>query len=198
MDTKGQTVGSSGIKWLASLKFMLGDFPEIFRHVNWIIAVYHLSKQVRRPRIVNDSSCSFPIFRQRSPTSHCRVASRPAEQKNASVPFHQPGVTTQDIDDVVFTQTTQAGAYPSPLAYRGFPKSVCTSVNNVVCHGIPDSRPLQTGDIVNIDVTVRTVVCLSVGRWDCQYLDFTVTSLQLCDCQWDGGTLSCCHVTSTV
>jgi methionyl aminopeptidase len=44
--------------------------------------------------------------------------------------------------------------YPSPLNYRGFPKSVCTSVNNVVCHGIPDDRPLLDGDIINVDVTV--------------------------------------------
>jgi methionyl aminopeptidase len=44
--------------------------------------------------------------------------------------------------------------YPSPLNYRGFPKSVCTSVNNVVCHGIPDDRPLEDGDIINVDVTV--------------------------------------------
>ena len=50
--------------------------------------------------------------------------------------------------------TVAHGAYPSPLNYRGFPKSVCTSVNNVACHGIPDDRPLQDGDIVNIDVTV--------------------------------------------
>ena len=44
--------------------------------------------------------------------------------------------------------------YPSPLNYRGFPKSVCTSVNNVVCHGIPDDRPLADGDVINVDVTV--------------------------------------------
>ena len=48
----------------------------------------------------------------------------------------------------------EAGAYPSPLNYRGFPASVCTSVNNVVCHGIPDSRELECGDIINIDITV--------------------------------------------
>lgn len=46
------------------------------------------------------------------------------------------------------------GAYPSPLNYQGFPKSICTSVNNVACHGIPDNRPLQKGDTLNIDVTV--------------------------------------------
>lgn len=50
--------------------------------------------------------------------------------------------------------TLQAGAYPSPLNYHGFPKSCCTSVNECICHGIPDDRPLQEGDIINIDITV--------------------------------------------
>jgi len=50
------------------------------------------------------------------------------------------------------------GAYPSPLNYHGFPKSICTSVNNVACHGIPDSRPLQEGDILNVDITVSSLI----------------------------------------
>ena len=65
-----------------------------------------------------------------------------------------PGVTTDAIDEFVHAEVLDRGAYPSPLGYRGFPKSVCTSVNEVICHGIPDSRPLAAGDIVNIDVTV--------------------------------------------
>ncbi len=64
-----------------------------------------------------------------------------------------PGVATDHIDAVVHEATISAGAYPSPLNYKGFPKSVCTSVNEVICHGIPDSRQLEEGDIVNIDVT---------------------------------------------
>lgn len=64
------------------------------------------------------------------------------------------GVTTDEIDIVVHDLTIARGAYPSPLNYRGFPKSVCTSVNEVICHGIPDDRALRDGDIVNIDVTV--------------------------------------------
>ena len=63
-------------------------------------------------------------------------------------------MTTNQIDELVTSLCFDAGAYPSPLNYRGFPKSVCTSVNNVVCHGIPDDRPLVDGDIVNVDVTV--------------------------------------------
>lgn len=66
----------------------------------------------------------------------------------------QPGVTTQALNDYAHMRITQAGAIPAPLNYRGFPKSICTSVNHVVCHGIPDDKALRSGDIVNIDVTV--------------------------------------------
>uniref|UniRef100_A0A7S3QMP3 Methionine aminopeptidase n=2 Tax=Dunaliella tertiolecta TaxID=3047 RepID=A0A7S3QMP3_DUNTE len=66
----------------------------------------------------------------------------------------QPGTTTDQIDKAVHKMIIDNGAYPSPLNYGRFPKSVCTSVNECVCHGIPDDRPLQEGDIINIDVTV--------------------------------------------
>ncbi|KAL3765519.1 hypothetical protein ACHAWO_011117 [Cyclotella atomus] len=65
-----------------------------------------------------------------------------------------PGVTTDEIDAVVHAACLERGAYPSPLNYRNFPKSCCTSVNEVICHGIPDKRPLEKGDIVNLDITV--------------------------------------------
>ena len=68
--------------------------------------------------------------------------------------FVAPGITTDKIDEIVHEETVRRGAYPSPLNYRGFRKSVCTSVNEVICHGIPDSTVLNEGDIVNIDVTV--------------------------------------------
>lgn len=68
--------------------------------------------------------------------------------------FVEPGITTDKIDEVVHNETIRRGAYPSPLNYRGFRKSVCTSVNEVICHGIPDSTVLRDGDIINIDVTV--------------------------------------------
>jgi methionyl aminopeptidase len=64
-----------------------------------------------------------------------------------------PGMTTADIDQFVHADTLRKGARPAPLHYRGFPKSVCTSVNEVVCHGIPGPRTLQDGDIVNVDIT---------------------------------------------
>jgi methionyl aminopeptidase len=63
------------------------------------------------------------------------------------------GMTTDDIDKIVHEDTIRRGAVPSPLNYKGFPKSVCTSVNDIVCHGIPDATVLKNGDIVNVDVT---------------------------------------------
>ena len=65
-----------------------------------------------------------------------------------------PGVTTRHLDDLVFQFAMDHGAYPAPLDYRGYRKSICTSVNHVVCHGIPDDKPMREGDIVNIDVTL--------------------------------------------
>ncbi len=66
----------------------------------------------------------------------------------------RPGITTDELDAICHEACIKRGAYPSPLGYRGFPKSLCTSVNEVIVHGIPDSRPLEDGDIVNLDVTV--------------------------------------------
>jgi methionyl aminopeptidase len=69
-------------------------------------------------------------------------------------PHVRPGVSTDELDRLCDGFIRDHGAVPAPLNYRGFPKSICTSVNHVVCHGIPGPKRLQTGDIVNIDVTV--------------------------------------------
>jgi methionyl aminopeptidase len=66
----------------------------------------------------------------------------------------RPGVTTEELDVIAHEACIARGAYPSPLNYHGFPKAICTSVNDVILHGIPDSRPLQEGDIVSLDVTL--------------------------------------------
>ncbi len=66
----------------------------------------------------------------------------------------KPGVTTQALDDLVYEFAMDHGVYPAPLGYRGYRKSICTSINHVVCHGLPDDKPLRDGDIVNIDVTL--------------------------------------------
>ncbi|WP_291296435.1 type I methionyl aminopeptidase [Elioraea sp.] len=70
------------------------------------------------------------------------------------VPHVRPGVTTAELDRLCHDYILAHGAVPAPLGYRGFPKSICTSVNHVVCHGIPGDRRLEEGDIINIDVTV--------------------------------------------
>lgn len=65
-----------------------------------------------------------------------------------------PGVTSDHLDEVCHEACLAEGGYPSPLNYNGYPKSLCTSVNEIICHGIPDDRPLRDGDIVNCDVTI--------------------------------------------
>jgi methionyl aminopeptidase len=83
-----------------------------------------------------------------------RIACRLAAQARDLVGAHvAPGVTTDELDRVGHEFLIDHGAYPSTLGYKGFPKSLCTSVNEVVCHGIPDARVLEDGDIVNIDIT---------------------------------------------
>src|SRR5437667_2631433 len=83
-----------------------------------------------------------------------RIAGRLAAQATALAGEHcKPGVTTDEIDRLVHEFLCDHGAYPSTLGYKGFPKSCCTSLNEVICHGIPDSTVLEDGDIINIDVT---------------------------------------------
>jgi len=81
----------------------------------------------------------------------CSAARRVLDKAIKAV---RPGVTTDYLDAVIHEACISEGGYPSPLNYNGFPKSVCTSVNEVICHGIPDDRPLEDGDIINIDVTI--------------------------------------------
>jgi methionyl aminopeptidase len=84
-----------------------------------------------------------------------RRAGRAAAQVlDALVPHVVPGATTQAIDDIVYKEMKARGGIPATLGYRGFTGSCCTSINHVVCHGIPGDRVLKDGDIVNIDVTI--------------------------------------------
>ena len=68
--------------------------------------------------------------------------------------FITPGITTDELNTLCHNEIVRHGAIPAPLNYRGFPKSICTSVNHIVCHGIPGKKKLNDGDIINIDVTV--------------------------------------------
>jgi methionyl aminopeptidase len=81
----------------------------------------------------------------------CAAARRVLDRVGAAVAI---GVTTDQLDAIAHDAYIAEGGYPSPLGYRGFPKSLCTSVNEVVAHGIPDDRPLADGDIVNCDITI--------------------------------------------
>ena len=76
-----------------------------------------------------------------------------AEALDLMVEAARPGVTTDALDKLAYEFCMDHGALPAPLDYRGYRKSICTSINHVVCHGIPDAKPLREGDIVNIDVT---------------------------------------------
>nr|AGU10294.1 Metallopeptidase family M24 [uncultured organism] len=82
-----------------------------------------------------------------------RIAAQAVEAVGAAI---RPGVTTDELDAIGHQFLIEHGAYPSTLGYRGFPKSVCTSINEVVCHGIPDNTVLEDGDIINIDITAFT------------------------------------------
>ncbi|KAH9934781.1 methionine aminopeptidase [Fomitopsis serialis] len=81
----------------------------------------------------------------------CRLGREILDIAGASI---RPGITTDEIDEIVHNETIKRNAYPSTLNYRGYPKSVCTSVNETICHGIPDKRKLQEGDIINIDISL--------------------------------------------
>ena len=80
----------------------------------------------------------------------CKLAAQALVEAGKAV---RPGATTDQVDAVVHEFFTDHGVYPSTLGYRGFPKSSCTSLNEVICHGIPDSTVIEDGDIVNVDVT---------------------------------------------
>jgi methionyl aminopeptidase len=95
-----------------------------------------------------------PEVKDAETIARMRVAGRIAAQALAEVGRHvAPGVTTDELDRVGHEFLCDHGAYPSTLGYKGFPKSLCTSVNEVICHGIPDTTVLTEGDIVNVDIT---------------------------------------------
>ncbi|KAJ0981485.1 hypothetical protein J5N97_009740 [Dioscorea zingiberensis] len=117
----------------------------------------HTARPLRHPFLCNPGTPNQKIQVSRTFCNladllfNKRLAAQVLEQAGTLV---KAGTTTDEIDKAVHQMIIDNGAYPSPLGYGGFPKSVCTSVNECICHGIPDSRPLEDGDIINIDVTV--------------------------------------------
>jgi methionyl aminopeptidase len=106
---------------------------------------------VGRPR---PARYTGPEVKDADTIERMRIAGRVAAQALSEVGRHvAPGVTTDDLDRVGHEFLCDHGAYPSTLGYKGFPKSLCTSVNEVICHGIPDTTVLTQGDIVNVDIT---------------------------------------------
>ena len=95
----------------------------------------------------------FRSVSARSPT-RCWRASATAATLDFITPYVRPGVTTGELDRLCHDFTLDHDAIPAPLNYHGFPKSICTSINHQVCHGIPGDRALKDGDIVNLDITV--------------------------------------------
>jgi methionyl aminopeptidase len=96
-----------------------------------------------------------PMVKSHDVIERMRVAGRLAAEVLAETAAAvAPGVTTDELDAICHEACLRRGAYPSPLNYHGYPKSLCTSVNEVICHGIPDDRPLRDGEIVDLDVTV--------------------------------------------
>jgi methionyl aminopeptidase len=95
-----------------------------------------------------------PVVKDADTIARMRVAGGIAADALAEVGRHvAPGITTDELDRVGHEYLIGRGAYPSTLGYKGYRKSLCTSVNEVICHGIPDSRPLEDGDIVKVDIT---------------------------------------------
>ncbi|PSN32658.1 Methionine aminopeptidase 1D [Blattella germanica] len=112
-----------------------------------------LPKHIERPTY-SDTSMPLPGPTEPEIKTPAQIRHMRDSCKLASFILGSVGVTTDEIDEYVHCLAIENNAYPSPLNYRGFPKSVCTSINNVACHGIPDDRPLEDGDIINVDITV--------------------------------------------
>ncbi|KPN18941.1 MULTISPECIES: type I methionyl aminopeptidase [unclassified Arthrobacter] len=117
----------------------------------------HVPSSIARPEYVDrDAPAKFTGSEVKSAETieKIRIASRIAAQAIVEVGNRiEPGVTTDELDRVAHEFLMDHKAYPSTLGYRHFPKSICTSINEVICHGIPDTTVIQDGDIVNVDIT---------------------------------------------
>ena len=106
------------------------------------------------PKVTAEDDASIPRHGPAAFAGMRKAGQLAAAALDMLTPHVKPGILTEKLDDLVMAFAVEHGAQPAPLHYRGFPKAICTSVNHVVCHGIPGPKALQDGDIVNIDVTL--------------------------------------------
>ncbi|MDC6270795.1 type I methionyl aminopeptidase [Acetobacter pasteurianus] len=104
--------------------------------------------------IKNDRIGKIPVLTPKEITKIKKVSKIAREILDITASHIQPGITTDELDEILHRECMKRNAYPSPLNYYNFPKSICTSINEVICHGIPDKTKLKDGDIVNLDVTI--------------------------------------------
>lgn len=115
---------------------------------------YYADGTPRGEKKFNRTATGFRILDEKGIEGMRTVCRLGREVLDVAVRAARVGVTTEEIDRIVHQACIERKSYPSPLNYYGFPKSCCTSVNEVICHGIPDMRPLEDGDILNIDITL--------------------------------------------
>ena len=141
---------------VSSMRAPLLD-PDKYAVANDAVAPRHVPADIKRPPHLvnpNESPMTAPVVKLgdtdlSAMRDACGIVK---EVLDLCSDFVRPGVTTDEIDELVHNFLIENRAYPACLGYMGFPKSCCTSVNEVVCHGIPNDRPLQDGDIVNVDI----------------------------------------------
>ncbi|KAL1746518.1 peptidase M24, structural domain-containing protein [Schizophyllum fasciatum] len=140
-----------------------------FGYTGTLRAMYPLSpkravpKHINKPDYAKDGA---PKSEETEPENFIRILNKKQQERMRVVAkigreildvagaHVKPGVTTDELDELVHNAIIARDAYPSPMNYRNFPKSICTSVNEVICHGIPDKRKLREGDIVNLDISI--------------------------------------------
>ncbi len=102
----------------------------------------------------NDRASAIPVYKKDEIKKIRKACMLGREVLDIAAAAIKPGITTDELDEIVHNETIKRKAYPSPLNYYNFPKSLCTSVNETICHGIPDKTVLKEGDIVNLDVSL--------------------------------------------
>lgn len=136
---------------------------------------------------MNRHSALIPIHKEKDYEGMRKAGQLAASCLDMLIEHAKPGVSTEFLDNLALEYALDHKATPAPLKYRGFPKSICTSINHVVCHGIPNQKPLKEGQILNIDVTLihegwhgdtsRTIPIGKIPVKAARLLDVTYTSL---------------------